>query len=314
MATRAKRPKATAKLALRWGTGWRPESFDPRDRTLADPKVRELVGRNRLVRLGRRALPARVDLRRWCPPVRWQGGFNTCAAHAAAALFEYFERRSFEREVDVSRLFLYKVTKSFLGESGNVGVYIRQAMGTMKLIGAPEERYWPYPDPGTMAEPRSDDPRLDLEPIPFCYAVAADSRASAYYRLDDRAKPDGAAALANLKAHLAAALPVALGFPLWNSLSQAAETGRIPFPAKREAQLGSHAVIAVGYDDALEISNSPNGPSTKGALLILNSWSTGWGEQGYGWLPYEYVTSGQARDLWVLLKAEWIDSGAFDLG
>jgi C1A family cysteine protease len=245
--------------------------------------------------------------------VRFQGGFDTCAAHVAAALFEYFERRSADRTVEVSRLFLYKVAKSFLGESGNVGVYIRQTLGVMKLIGVPAERYWPYPDPGTLAKPRSSDPRLDLEPTPFCYAVASDSRATAYYRLDDAARPGGAGLLPSLKAHLAAGLPVALGFPLYASLSQAKKSGKVPFPAAGEAQLGSHAVVAVGYDDTVEIANRPNGPTTRGALLILNSWSTQWGERGYGWLPYEFVSTGRARDLWTLLRADWIESGAFQL-
>lgn len=32
---------------------------------------------------------------------------------------------------------------------------------------------------------------------------------------------------------------------------------------------------------------------------------------GYGWLPYEYVRHGLAVDWWSLIKASWIDSGAF---
>lgn len=300
---------------LRWGTGWRPEEPDPRDRTLAHARVRELLGSSRLARLARRRLPTTVDLRGDCPPVAWQGGFDACAAHVAAALFEYFEKRAFRRDVQLSRLFLYKVTKSFLGESGNVGVYIRQAMGTLKLIGAPAERYWPYPDPGTLARPNASSPRLDLEPTPFCYALAADSRATSYYRLDaaGAAKRDGDALLQSVRAHLAAGVPVAFGFPLYASLPQATQDGRIPYPAADEAKLGNHAVVAVGYDDALAVTNQPKGPRTKGALRILNSWSTRWGEAGYGWLPYDYVRDGSARDFWTLLQADWIARGAFDL-
>ncbi len=72
--------------------------------------------------------------------------------------------------------------------------------------------------------------------------------------------------------------------------------------------------MVVGYDDGMKIySTSPGAGETTGALLIRNSWETGWGNAGYGWLPYEYVLKGLAVDWWSLLKAEWIDTGAFKL-
>jgi hypothetical protein len=37
----------------------------------------------------------------------------------------------------------------------------------------------------------------------------------------------------------------------------------------------------------------------------------GWGENGYGWLPYEYLVRGLAEDFWSVLKKEWVDTGEF---
>jgi C1A family cysteine protease len=71
--------------------------------------------------------------------------------------------------------------------------------------------------------------------------------------------------------------------------------------------------VAVGYDDRIKIANRTSGHETTGALLIRNSWGTGWGEGGYGWLPYEYVLGGLAEDFWSILKKEWIDTGEFNV-
>ena len=44
---------------------------------------------------------------------------------------------------------------------------------------------------------------------------------------------------------------------------------------------GGHAVTIVGYDDNL---STPDG---QGALLMVNSWGTDWGDHGYWWLTYQ---------------------------
>lgn len=311
---RPARGKGEAKPTFRLGTGWRPEPPDHRDFTTSHPPLAGMLERISLWRLLRkRRLPARVDLRQWAGPVQFQGGFNTCNAHVVSGLVTYFEKKAHGTDVAPSRLFLYKVAKNFLQSEGDAGVYIRQVMGVLKLIGVPPERYWPYPDPGTMKEPRTSDPLLDTEPTAFCYAVANDYRAISYYRLDEPGQQPSEL-LRIAKAHLAAQVPFAFGFPLYQLIKGAQSTGRIPYPTTPQ-NLGNHAVVAMGYDDAIEIGKGIDGAErTRGAILIKNSWSDEWGEKGFGWLPYEYVLQGHTRDFWTLLRSEWIDTGAFELG
>jgi C1A family cysteine protease len=304
--------------------GWIPDLPDFRDYTADTVSIREIlvptglpparvvpvpgtVQKAGAAAAGRRpkaaSLPASADLREWCSPVEDQRSLGSCTANAGVGAIEYYERRAFGRHIDASRLFLYKVTRNLMKMKGDTGAYLRKTMGAMVLFGVPPEEYWPYTDDGE---------KFDKEPPAFCYAFAQNYKTIQYYRHDPPGVLPGAV-LERVKAHLAGGHPSMFGFTVYSSIELADKRGAIPFPGPSERILGGHAVAAVGYDNRVKIATASSGGECKGALLIRNSWGKGWGDNGYGWLPYEYILQGLAEDFWSVLKKEWIDTGVFNV-
>ncbi|MCB9006761.1 MAG: cysteine protease [Ardenticatenaceae bacterium] len=301
-----------------YSMGWLRDYPDFRDYTMKKDKVapkhqllgetisiHDMLAETGVTKASQSKLPAAVDLRKWCSPIEHQGQIGSCTAHACVGLVEFFENKAFGKHIDASRLFIYKTTRKLLRWTGDTGAYLRTTMAALAMFGVPPEKYWSYTDDGY---------DYDEEPPAFCYALAHNYKAIQYYRLDPPGMTEKKL-LNQIKAHLAAQLPSMFGFTVYQSISQARPTGKIPFPHGANDHVdGGHAVVAVGYDDKMEIKNAlPGSTKTTGAFLIRNSWGTSWGDGGYGWLPYDYVLSGLAVDWWSLLKNQWIDTGAFGL-
>jgi C1A family cysteine protease len=298
-----------------YGMGWLPDIPDFNDLTIESNEiyskhkrlgqkdsVKSMIEKIGVTEVKKIQTDKKVDLREWCSPIENQGHIGACTAHAGVGIVEYFERRAFGKHIDGSRMFLYKTTRNLLKQKGDTGGYLRTTMQAMVLFGIPPEEYWKY-----------DVTDFDREPTAFCYSFAQNYQAINYYRLDSsgQAPKD---LLARIRTNLLAGLPAMFGFPVYNTILEAKKSGMIPFPGKGDRVEGGHAVIAVGYDDDLVIiGRGLKSPETKGAILIRNSWGTEWGEEGYGWLPYDYILKGLAVDWWSLLKNEWVDTGQFTL-
>lgn len=289
------------------GTGWIPPLPDLRDYTVETPVILEMIQKLNinLDESVPRGIPTKVDLRPWCSPVENQGRLGSCTANAAAGVVEYYEIRAFHKYIDASRLFIYKATRDLMGVKGDTGAWLRTTMGALALCGVPPEKYWPYTD---------KKPDFDREPPAFVYAVADNYEALRYFCYDPigrRISPSNV--LRWVKIFLAAGIPSMFGFFGFSSFSYSNVRGGIPFPCPGERAKWGHAVVAVGYDDNIKITNTRCNKTTTGALLIRNSWGVAWGDHGYGWLPYEYVLHRYARDFWSLLRMEWVNTGQFGL-
>jgi C1A family cysteine protease len=282
-------------MQVRKGMGWLRDLPDHRDLRANSSEVQEIRGQSRKVQKVEKALPGAVDLRQWCSPIEDQGDLGSCTANAGVGVLEYFQRRAYGKYLDASRLFLYKVTRNLLGITGDEGAELRTTMKAMVLFGVPPENFWPY-----------DIDIFDEEPQAFCYAFAQSYKTTKYYRLD----PPGQGTdktLAAVKQSLAAGLPPMFGFTVYSSIPPEGDgRGEIPFPGRGDVVEGGHAIVAVGFDDNKKVAGDT------GALLIRNSWGTGWGDRGYGWLPYSYVKNGLAVDFWTLVDSGFVDTELFD--
>jgi C1A family cysteine protease len=294
------------------GMGWLRDLPDFRDYTPEHEKIKPLLKKlNMQASKVPASLPASVDLRAWCSPIEDQRDLGSCTAQAGVGLIEFYEKKAFGTYVDASRLFLYKVSRNLLGLTGDTGAFLSTTMAAMTLFGVPPEKYWPYTTakPSPVAPPVVD---FDMEPPAFCYAFAQNYQSILYYRLDSPGMSP-ADLLQRIKTYIAGNMPSMFGFTVYESYQYSGKNGHFPFPCPQENAVAGHGVVAIGYDDAKKIKNPICGVETTGAFLIRNSWGTDWGEQGYGWLPYEYVLKGQADDFWTLLKQEYVETKKFGL-
>lgn len=229
------------------------------------------------------------------PSPRSQGNLGSCTAHSGTYVFEVHQRVANLGDEPMSRLFLYKVSRKLAGTDGDSGSFLRTTMQAIVMFGVPPESYYPY-----------DVPKYDDEPTAFHYAMSQNYQALTYYRLDQHGStPDQV--IARVKANISVNRACMFGFVLYGANDK---TGDILLPGKNQGMIGGHAVVAVGYDDAYEIVH-PRGNKTVGAFRFANWWGKDWGDNGFGWIPYEFVRLGVAVDWWTVMTTEWVDLEQF---
>ncbi|HEY7352808.1 MAG TPA: C1 family peptidase [Terriglobales bacterium] len=244
--------------------GWVPDIPDPRDLLFAAPAT---VLQN---------LPSSVDLRPGCPAVYDQGELGSCTANAIGGAFEFEQKKLHLIDWVPSRLFIYYNERYMEGTvDQDSGARIRDGIKSVVKLGAPPETDWPY---------NTDMPVVIRKPSAPAYRDALKSKVSSYHRVLQN--------LSQMKGCLADGYPFVFGFTVYESFEsdEVAKTGIVPMPnPNAEQQLGGHAVLAVGYDDAQQ------------RFIVRNSWGAGWGISGYCTMPYAYLNDRQyADDFWTI--------------
>lgn len=247
--------------------GWQPQHPDIRDLKYSIAKPSSEIAPK---------LPVKVDLRSKLPACWDQGRIGSCTAHGIAAALVFDEQFQNESFIMPSRLFIYYNERKVEGTiSVDNGAQIRDGIKVVASQGFADEKIWPYVES-----------KYRMKPPSAAYASGLEHKALQYMALDNTR-------LDELKSCLAAGFPFVFGFTVYPSFesAQVAKTGIMPMPSPKEAPVGGHCVIAVGYDDDVR------------RVIVRNSWSAQWGDKGHFWMPYDYITNRNlASDFWTIRK------------
>lgn len=201
-----------------------------------------------------------VDLREWDSLVEDQGYLGSCTANSITNCYELLVKKLYpEYFTELSRLFVYYNARTYDNTTAqDSGVTIKDGLRGVKQYGVCSESLWPYnPD------------NFFMRPSVEAYADAEQRTITNYEWLSGNSD---IMEVVNLNK------PVLLGILVYTDfLSVSADNPVVPMPADSDVDVGGHAVSIVGYD------------LDKQQFLIKNSYGSGWGDQGYGWLPFEYV-------------------------
>lgn len=220
-----------------------------------------------------------------------QLSLNACAGNATADSVEFLnavseeataaaENRAPAPTVQVSRLFVYNMSRQEMGELGSdEGTYIRVCFDVLSRFGVCREDVWPY-----------DPAKVFTSPSLKAQREATGHKIHSYYRIKDY----GTARVDQVIQALRAKHPVVFGTQVTNGFMSLSGDSTVGPPTDGKDIAGGHAMMIVGY--------------VKGNFLVKNSWSKSWGDGGFCYLTPEYIAWNGTADLWVpTLGTEWFE-------
>lgn len=206
-------------------------------------------------------LPATVDLREQSVPIFDQGQMGSCSGNALAAHYGFLQLKAGKPLWTASRLFIYYNERLKEGDPGEDGgaTTLRDGCVSLYGMGVCSEDVWAY-----------TESNLFVKPPQSAYGAAESNKIHSFVSLNS---------MQDRKHCLASGYPWVFGIPIYSSFesNSVAESGVIPMPGWLDRAVGGHALLCIGYDDESQM------------YLFQNSWGTDWGDEGLGYIPYQYI-------------------------
>ena len=207
--------------------------------------------------------------------VRDQSLTSSCVSQSLVAVMECAASRdsvNYNNDLPLSPHFSYWVSRqkeysNFYPDDS--GLIVRDALKAALDVGVAPEASCPF-------RPY----KINATPDNIAFSFARISRLKSYNRCFTTEE---------VKASLVDGVAVLLALEVTDNFV-ACRSHRLNGVVKRS--VGGHAMVVVAYDDSYS-----NLDGSTGAFRILNSWGKSWGDGGYCWLPYSYVSS-QWREAW----------------
>ena len=217
--------------------------------------------------------------------IRSQGSRGTCSVFALTFCQEYMAAKTTgQKNLDFSEEYLNVIGDIAAGSTQDGGFYKDLNMG-YQVNGHVKESELPYHDP--MAGGTKNKAITLLNEGMATKKFAAD-----FIKDWDPKKGANDGEVKTSCDYLDKNIPVAVGL-LWpaNGKMQKAIFSGVDMMVKvpKSDTVDGHSVVLVGYH---KIASIPGG----GYFIFRNSWGTGWGDKGYGYMSFEYVKT-YANDL-----------------
>ena len=207
-----------------------------------------------------------VDLRSKLPLAYNQLSLGSCSAQAICAAVKVEDPT-----LNGSRLFVYYNERKYINTTQeDSGAFLSDGIKSLQQYGICDEKFWEH-----------NISKFKIEPPKIAYQEAKKHIATVVYHVPGT--------MTAMKTVLNSGFPIILGILVYSSFMsrETSRTGIIPMPSSGETLLGGHAVLCVGYDDLKQV------------WIIRNSWGPLWGDKGYCYLPYAYLTTaGMTSDMW----------------